>query len=151
MKEISKVTRGELDTVLSLYQSLITIHTFLAGFVFVTIPLVIFSAEISSLYGRLLLWVLLAGFLGFTFIIDLYHTAVLRAFRQIIPDVFQAIIEMREVKMAELITRPVFFLLYCSISIMLLLKGPEWTTEAIIWFLISIGRTLSSLYWLMKK
>ena len=140
MKERNKLTISELDTLLAMYQSLTTIFTFFAGFVFVTIPLVIFSVEISSLYGRLIIYFLLTSLLIFNIIIDLYHSATLRVYQQTSPNTFRIFRKYPEPRIADKLLEIAMFFALSSISFMLLLKGQEWTIEAIIWFLISIGR-----------
>lgn len=139
MSDREELTPNELDTFLALYQSFVTILTFFTGFVFVTIPLVIFSAEISAVYGRLITYLLLASLLVFTITINLYHSAALRACQQTIPKAYRIIRKSREVIVAERLMGIGIFLAFSSISFMLLLKGQEWTVEAIIWFLVSIG------------
>ena len=142
MEKRDKLTPSELDKLVALYQSLVTIITFFAGFVFVTIPLVIFSTEsLSSLYGRLILYWLLTSLFLFTTIIDLYHSAVLRAFQQTSPNVVQILRKYKPRITDQLIAIAMFFA-SGSISFMLLLKGQEWTIEALIWFLVSIVRTV---------
>ena len=143
MKKRDKLTPSELDTLLTMYQSMVTIFTFFAGFVFVTIPLIIFSAEISPIYGRLTLYFLLTSLFIFTTIIDLYHSAVLRAYQQTSPNTFRIFRKYREPRIADQLFEIAMFFALSSISFMLLLKGQEWTIEAIIWFLVSIGRPIS--------
>jgi len=150
MKENNKFTASELNAMLSVYQSLITILTFFAGFVFVTIPFVIFSIEISSLYGRLVIYLLLTALLVFTTIIQLYHIATLRAVGLTYPKTDQ-IRKYREIRIAEPLLGITFFIAFSSISFMLLLKGEEWTIEAIVWFLISFFATIFGLVVPMLK
>ena len=139
MNENNSLTHDELDTFLALYQSLVTIITFVSGFVFVTIPLIIFSTEISSLYGRLIIYLLLAAFIVYTIVISLYHSAALRACQQTIPKAYRIIRKYREVIIAERLQGIGALLMSSSISFMLLQKGQEWIIEAIVWFLVSIG------------
>lgn len=132
MKKRDKLTLSELDTLPAMYQSLVTIFTFFAGFVFVTIPLVIFSTEILSIYGRLVLYWLLISLFIFTIIIDLYHSAALRAYQQTSPKTFRMFRKYREPRIADQLFEIAMFFALSYISFMLLLKGQEWTIEAII-------------------
>lgn len=140
MTQRNKLTPSELDKLLATYQTITTIITFFAEFVFVTIPLIIFSTEISSLYGRLIIYLLLTSLLLFTIAIDLHHSAVLRAYQQTMPDTFRIFRRYREPRLADQLMTIAMFCASASISFMLLLKGEEWTIEALIWFLLSIGR-----------
>lgn len=142
MSERNKLTLSELSTLLEMYQSLTAIFTFFAGFVFVTIPLVVFSAEISSLYGRFVVYSLLACLLIFTLMIDLYHSAVFGVYQQTSPITFRIFRKHPEPRLAEQLFGIAIFLVSFSISFMLLLKGQEWIIEAIIWFIISTGRMI---------
>ena len=143
MKGRNKWTLSELDTFLSMYQSLVTIITFFAGFVFATIPLIIFSIEISSLYGRLIIYFLLTSLFIFTVMIDLYHSVVLIATRQTSPTLKIPRRAVPRIRIADIFMGIALFFALSSISFMLLLKGQEWMIEAIIWFLVSIGRPIS--------
>lgn len=140
MKKQEKLTPRELDTLLAMYQSILTIITFFTGFVFVTIPLIIFSTKISSLYGRLIIYLLLASLLILTTTIDLYYSAILRAYRQTSPNTFRIFRKHREPTIADQFMEIGMFFASASISFMLLLKGEEWTIEALLWFLISMTR-----------
>lgn len=140
MTRRNKLTPSELDKLLAMYQSITTIITFFAGFVFVTIPLIIFSTEISFLYGRLILYLLLTSLLVFTTTIDLYHSAVLRVFQQTSPNAVRIFRKYREPRIVDQFMGIAMFFASSSISFMLLPKGQEWAIEALIWFLISIGR-----------
>jgi hypothetical protein len=142
MEKEDKLTPSELSRFVALYQSLMTIITFFAGFVFVTVPLIVFSADsLSSLYGRLILYSLLASLFLFMTIIDVYHSAVLRAYQETDPKVIQ-IIKKYVPRMTDRLIATAAFLALASISFMLLLKGQEWAIEALIWFLIAVVRTI---------
>ena len=146
MKERNKLTAMELDRLLAIYQPIMAIVTFFAGFVFATIPVVIFSAEISSLYGRLVLYLLLASLLVLTITIDLYHSAVLRAFQQTLPDATRIFRRYPEPKIADRLLAFGMLFASASISFMLLLKAEEWLIEAFVWLLLSIGRLIFGHY-----
>ena len=146
MTERNKLTPSELDKVLALYQSLITLVIFFAGFVFVTIPLVIFSADVSHLYGRLVLYFLLTSLVIYATIIDLYHANHLQAFGQTIPHAFPVLGKYRKAGVADMLMVPAQFFAFASISFMLLLKGPEFTVDALLWILVTTGRLVVSSY-----
>jgi len=146
MTERNKLTPSELDKVLALYQSLITLVIFFAGFVFVTIPLIIFSADVSHQYGRLVLYCLLTSLVIYATIIDLYHANHLQAFKQTIPHAFPVLGKYRKAGLADLLMVPAQFFAFASISFMLLLKGPEFTVDAFLWILVTIGRLVVSSY-----
>jgi len=144
MKERSKLTPGELNNVLSWFQSIFTIVIFFAGFVFVTIPLVIFSAEISSLYGRLGLYCLLTSLFVFTIILDLYVVQVIRVWAETSPNTMRILRKYREAGIADQFMTIAIFFASASISFMLLLKGQELMVEAVMWFLLSVIRIIFS-------
>ena len=146
MTERNKLTPSELDKVLALYQSLLTLVIFFAGFVFVTIPLVIFSAEVSHLYGRLVLYFLLTSLVIFATMIDLYHANTLQAFGQTIPNAFRILGKYKKADVADLLMAPAQFFAFASISFMLLLKGQEFAVDALIWVLVVLGRQVLSSY-----
>ena len=142
MKERDRLTPSGLDSLLAIYQSLITIIIFFAGFVFVTIPLVLFSVDISSLYGRLMLYLLLSSLIVFLAALDLHHANVLRAYKDAIPVASRITRAHVEPRLADQLIGIGILLASVSISFMLLLKGPEWTIEAAIWFLASTTRVI---------
>ncbi len=135
---------SELDKLLALYQSIQTIVVFIAGFVFVTIPIVIFSIDISSLYGRLVLYWLLASLLIFTTVIDVYHSGILRMWSNTLPDAFRIFTSrMPGGGLADQMIGVAMFFALSSISFMLLLRAEEMIIEATIWFLLSVTRSVS--------
>lgn len=144
MTQRDKLTPSELGSKLAFYQIITTLITFFAGFVFVTIPLVIFSVEISPLYGRLLLYWLLAALLIFTVTMDLYHLAFGIITSRTMPHVGQIIGKYPGpstlIRYSDRLFGIAMFFALSSISFMLLLKGQEFMIEAFIWFLISILR-----------
>ena len=144
MKERDKLTPSELNNVLSWFQSIFTIVVFFAGFVFVTIPLVIFSAEISSRYGRLGLYCLLISLLVFTIILDLYVVQVIRIWAETSPKTMRIFGRYFEGRIADQLMTIAIFFASVSISFMLLLKGQELMSEAIVWFLLSLIRIIFS-------
>jgi len=150
MNKQDELTQSELDTMIGVYQSLLNIVVFFAGFVFVTIPLVIFSIETSSTYGKLIIYTLLAAFLAFTLTIDQYHSTMLQTCQETIPKAYRTIREKRGTIIGERSMGIGIFLAFSSLGFMLLLKGPEWTIEAIIWLLISIG-LISRYFWGLYK
>lgn len=136
---------------LTFYQIITTtLITFFAGFVFVTIPLVIFSTDTSSLYGRLMLYWLLAALLIYTVTMDLYHLAYSIIASRAMPHISQVIRKYREPRLLFTYSDRLFgiamFFALSSISFMLLLKGQELIAEAIIWFLVSIVRAVVGHY-----
>jgi uncharacterized membrane protein len=135
-------TLNMLEAFLSIYQTLVTIITFFAGFVFATIPVVLFAVELSSVYGKLIIYFLLASLLIFTIMIDLYHSATMIIAHQTRPALNKPRKAMSRIRLADLFMGIAMFFALASISFMLLLKGQEWTIEAIIWFLISIARPI---------
>lgn len=146
MTERDRLTPSELDKVLALYQSLLTLVTFFAGFVFVTIPLVIFSAEVLQLYGRIVLYFLLASLVIFATMIDLYHANILQAFGETAPNAFRVLGKYKKAGIADLLFVPAQFFAFASISFMMLLKGQELTVDALLWLLVAIGRQVISSY-----
>lgn len=142
MEKENSWTLDMLEAFLSIYQTLVTIITFFAGFVFATIPVVLFAVEISSVYGRLIIYFLLTSLLIFTIMIDLYHSATMIIAHQTSPPLKIPRKAVPRMRLADLFMGIAMFFALSSISFMLLLKGPEWTIEAIIWFLISIARPI---------
>ena len=142
MKKGNTWTLNMLEAHLLVYQTLVTIITFFAGFVFATIPVVLFAVEIQSVYGRLIIYFLLTSLLIFTIMIDLYHSATLIIAHQTSPALKIPRKAVPRIRIADLLMGIAMFFALSSISFMLLLKGQEWTIEAIIWFLISIARPI---------
>jgi len=142
MEKENTWTLNMLEAFLSIYQTLVTIITFFAGFVFATIPVILFAVEISSVYGKLIIYFLLTSLLIFTIMIDLYHSATMIITHQTRPTLKKPRRAMSRIRIADLSMGIAMFFALSSISFMLLLKGPEWTIEAIIWFLVSIARPI---------
>ncbi|MDH5462327.1 MAG: hypothetical protein OEX09_08925 [Candidatus Bathyarchaeota archaeon] len=93
-------------------------------------------------YGKLIIYFLLTSLLIFTIMIDLYHSATMIIAHQTRPTLKKPRRAMSRIRLADLLMGIAMFFALSSISFMLLLKGQEWTIEAIIWFLISLGRPI---------
>lgn len=143
MKKRDKLTPSELDRLLAIHQSVITIITFFAGFVFVTIPVVLFSVDVSSIYGRFILYLLLSSLIVFLVALDLHHANVLRAYKEAIPVATRVTRAHIEPRLADQLMGIGMFLASISISFMLLLEGPEWIIEAAVWLVASAARVIT--------
>ena len=138
------ISKEELEALLSIYNARLTIISLFAGFILVTIPVILFYVEPpSEIIQKLCVFFLLASFDCFFLRVILRHSWTMRLLKEIYPN-----IPLKEGWYSGyLMTSAVFFMM-ASIGFMLLLKA--WVAEAIIWFSISIVFALFSHTRVMK-